>query len=58
MYCGRCGKENVGGVQFCIHCGSDLAAQTRFPPVDDSETLDGQETIHSPPQDERKTLGR
>ena len=50
MYCGKCGKENVGGVQFCIHCGSDLASQTPPPPTRDPETLGGQETIQPSPR--------
>jgi serine/threonine protein kinase len=42
MFCGRCGKSNVDGVEFCVHCGADLQRMT--PPADslsDSKTIDG-----------------
>jgi len=33
MFCGKCGKENIDGVGFCIHCGTDLSSLT---PAQDS----------------------
>ena len=53
MFCGKCGKENVDGVVFCIHCGSDLSAQTPAPASRDPETLSGQRTIQAPPRNDR-----
>ncbi len=56
MYCGKCGKENVDGVQFCIHCGSDLDSQTPRPPTRESETLSGQKTIQGPPRPQQDSV--
>ena len=25
MYCSKCGKENLEGARFCMHCGADLS---------------------------------
>ena len=25
MYCPKCGKENLNGSRFCMHCGADLS---------------------------------
>jgi predicted Ser/Thr protein kinase len=50
MFCGKCGKENVDGVKFCIHCGADIAEQTPPPASRDPETLSGQRTIQAPPR--------
>ena len=29
MFCGKCGKDNLDGVKFCVGCGADLLSQTR-----------------------------
>jgi len=43
MFCGKCGKENVDGIKFCIHCGSDLSRLTPSPTdtLDRAATLEG-----------------
>lgn len=60
MFCGKCGKENVDGAGFCIHCGSDLSRLTPGP----TDTLDRAVTLQgtdSGPQydtlDEAATTG-
>jgi len=45
MFCGKCGKENVDGVKFCIHCGYDLSRLTPPHFRGGPDTLDRQVTI-------------
>ena len=47
MFCGKCGKENVDGVKFCIYCGFDLSKLTPPPSRRSPDTLDEAVTLKS-----------
>ena len=43
MYCGKCGRENVGDMQYCTYCGATVSGDATSLGLND--TLDGAKTI-------------
>jgi len=48
MFCGKCGSNNIEGVQFCIKCCADLTRQTPPEKKHSLDSLDVKHTIEKP----------